>query len=119
MKMLTVHNLIVRRGGATVLDINDLNVERERVLALIGPNGAGKSTLLLTMAGLLKPSQGEIYYRGRPVDSSARRSEMRRSVFGVFKEPLLLNTSVFKNVALGLKFRRLSGDEIKKNVENA
>ncbi|MEE9912625.1 MAG: ABC transporter ATP-binding protein [Deltaproteobacteria bacterium] len=119
MKMLTVHNLIVRRGGVTVLDINDLNVEQERVLALIGPNGAGKSTLLLTMAGLLKPSQGEIYYRGMPVDSSARRSEMRRSVSVVFQEPLLLNTSVFNNVALGLKFRRLSGDEIKKNVENA
>ncbi len=105
--ILTVQNLIVQRGGVTVLDISELNVEQGRILALIGPNGAGKSTLLLTMAGLLKPSQGKIYYKGLPVDSSASRSNMRRSVSVVFQEPLLLNTSVYKNVALGLKFRHL------------
>ena len=62
--ILTVQNLIVKRGGVTVLDISELNVEQGRILALIGPNGAGKSTLLLTMAGLLKPDQGKIYYQG-------------------------------------------------------
>lgn len=117
--ILTVQDLIVRRGGVTVLDIGALSVEESRILALIGPNGAGKSTLLLTMAGLLKPNQGKIYYRGTPIDSSASRSNMRRSVCVVFQEPLLLNTSVYKNVALGLRFRHLSNDEIKRNVENA
>jgi ABC-type multidrug transport system ATPase subunit len=82
MNIITVQNLIVRRGGATVLDIKELNVAQGRILALIGPNGAGKSTLLITMAGLLKPSQGKIYYHGKPVDSSASRSHMRRSVSG-------------------------------------
>jgi tungstate transport system ATP-binding protein len=101
------------------LDISALNVEQGRILALIGPNGAGKSTLLLTLAGLLKPSQGRIYYQGRTVDSSASRANLRRSVSVVFQEPLLLNTSVYKNVALGLKFRHLSNDEIQRNVENA
>ena len=117
--ILTVQNLIVRRGGATVLDISELNVETSRILALIGPNGAGKSTILLTMAGLLKPSQGKICYHGKPVDSSTSRSNMRRSVCVVFQEPLLLNTTVYKNVALGLKFRHLGNDDIKKNVESA
>lgn len=116
--ILTVQNLIVRRGGVTVLDISELNVEEGRILALIGPNGAGKSTLLLTMAGLLKPSQGRIYYQGLPVDSNASRSHMRRSISVVFQEPLLLNTSVYKNVALGFKFRHLNNDKIKKNVED-
>lgn len=117
--ILTVQNLIVRRGGVTVLDISELKVEQGRILALIGPNGAGKSTLLLTMAGLLKPDRGKIYYRGNPVDNSAGRSLMRRSVSVVFQEPLLLNTSVYKNVALGLKFRRLTGSEIEKSVEES
>ncbi len=114
--ILTVQNLIVQRGGVTVLDISELNVEEGRILALIGPNGAGKSTLLLTMAGLLKPDQGKIYYRGVPVDNNANRSRMRRNISVVFQEPLLLSTSVFKNVALGLKFRHLSGSEIQKSV---
>lgn len=116
MNLMTIQNLIVGRGGVTVLDIHELSVVQGRILALIGPNGAGKSTLLLTMAGLLKFSQGKLYYQGGKVDTSARRSSMRKSVSVVFQEPLLLNTSVFNNVALGLKFRHLTGGEIEKSV---
>ena len=117
--ILTVENLIVKRGGVTVLDIHELNVEENRSLALIGPNGAGKSTLLLTLAGLLKPSQGKIHYKGQPVATSAERANMRRAAAVVFQEPLLLNTTVYKNVALGLKFRHLGNNEITRNVEEA
>lgn len=117
--ILTFQNLVVRLGGVKVLDINKLQVEDGRILALIGPNGAGKSTLLLTMAGLLKPSQGKLYYKQKPVESGADRAVMRRNIAVVFQEPLLLNTSVYKNVALGLKFRHLSQGEIRKNVEDA
>ncbi|HBI47486.1 MAG TPA: ABC transporter ATP-binding protein, partial [Smithella sp.] len=117
--MMKIENLILRRGGVTVLDIPELHVQRERILAIIGPNGAGKSTLLLTMAGLLKPDHGKIYYQGNPVDSRASRSDMRRRISVVFQEPLLLNTSVYKNVALGLKFRHLTGSEIEKSVDES
>jgi tungstate transport system ATP-binding protein len=117
--LIKMENIVVRRGGVTVLDIGELNVGQGRIIALIGPNGAGKSTVLLTMAGLLKPDQGKIYYRGNSVNTSANRSQMRRSVSVVFQEPLLLNTSVFKNVALGLQFRHLHNNEIKINVESA
>ena len=117
--LIKIENIIVQRSGVTVLDIGDLNVERGRILALIGPNGAGKSTLLLTLAGLLKPSQGRLYLQGLPVETHAGRAILRRNAAVVFQEPLLLNTSVYKNVALGLRFRHLSNDEIKRNVENA
>jgi tungstate transport system ATP-binding protein len=119
MIIMAIQNLIVRRSGVTVLDIHELNIKQGRILALIGPNGAGKSTLLLTMAGLLKPTLGKIAYRGMPVDSSASRSRMRRSVCVVFQEPLLLNTSVYKNVGLGLKFRHLNDKEIEKSVSES
>ena len=117
--LIKVENIVVERSGVKVLDIGKLNVEQGRIMALIGPNGAGKSTLLLTMAGLLKPRKGRIYYQGKPIDSRGSRANLRRSVSVVFQEPLLLNTSVYKNVALGLKFRHLSNDEIQKNVESA
>jgi tungstate transport system ATP-binding protein len=45
--------------------------------------------------------------------------QMRRKFAVVFQEPLLLNTSVFKNVALGLKFRHLTGNEIEKSVDES
>jgi tungstate transport system ATP-binding protein len=53
------------------------------------------------------------------VDSRASRSDMRRRISVVFQEPLLLNTSVYKNVALGLKFRHLTGSEIEKSVDES
>lgn len=117
--LMKIEDIILRRGGVTVLDIPELHVRQGRILAIIGPNGAGKSTLLLMLAGLLKPNEGNIYYRGMPIDSSASRSNMRRSVSVVFQEPLLLNTSVYKNVALGLKFRHQTGSEIEKSVNES
>ena len=43
----------------------DLRVERGELLAVIGPNGAGKSTLLQVLAGIIRPSEGEVDVRGR------------------------------------------------------
>ena len=67
--LIKIENIILQRGGSTVLDIRELQVRQGRILALIGPNGAGKSTLLLMLAGLLKPRQGKVYFQGRPVES--------------------------------------------------
>jgi len=117
--IIHVKNLIVRRGPVTVLDISDFKVARGRILALIGPNGSGKSTLLLTLAGLLRPTSGQLFFQGMPVVDRTSLSILRRNASVVFQEPLLLNDTVYKNVALGLKFRRLTGDETKKSVDEA
>ena len=63
--LMKIENIILQRGGATVLDISEFHVKCGRILALIGPNGAGKSTLLLMLAGLLKPRQGKVYFAER------------------------------------------------------
>lgn len=117
--LMKVENIILRRGGVTVLDIPELHVQQNRILALIGPNGAGKSTLLLMLAGLLKPEQGKIYFQGSPIETRAELSMLRRNVSVVFQEPLLLNSPVFDNVALGLKFRKIGSEEIKIRVHKA
>ncbi|KUG22543.1 abc-type tungstate transport system, atp-binding protein [hydrocarbon metagenome] len=116
---MKIENIILYRGGVTVLDIPELAVRQGRILALIGPNGAGKSTLLLMLAGLLKPEQGKLYFQGMPLESRADLAMLRRNVSVVFQEPLLLNSNVFENVALGLKFRKISKDEIKARVQKA
>ena len=117
--LIKIENILLQRGGATVLDISEFKVPQGRILALIGPNGAGKSTLLLMLAGLLKPQQGKIYFQGMPVEKRADLTILRRNAAVVFQEPLLLNNSVYDNVALGLKFRRLRNDEIIKSVQRA
>ncbi|MEW6219109.1 MAG: ABC transporter ATP-binding protein [Thermodesulfobacteriota bacterium] len=108
--LLAAYDLVLARGGATVLRIGELAVAKGEVLALIGPNGAGKSSLLLALAGLLPLAGGQLCLHGRPV----ARGELlpyRRRLAVVFQEPLLLNSSVADNVATGLKLRGVGGRE--------
>lgn len=114
--ILEVSNLRVRRGGRLILDIDHLTVQEGEVLAVIGPNGAGKSTLLLALARLLKPDSGELSHRGRSIHSEDDLTYRRRIAL-VLQEPLLLNRSVFDNVAAGLRFRGTPKEEVTQVVE--
>jgi heme ABC exporter ATP-binding subunit CcmA len=63
-------------GPLRVLRGLDLRLDRGEVLMVLGPNGAGKTTLLRTLAGLLRPSAGEVRILGRrlaPGETEARR----------------------------------------------
>lgn len=116
MPILEVKNLEVKRGGTNILNIPFLSIQKGEILSLIGPNGAGKTTLLQTLSHLLKPHQGEIFFAGEKVDSNHSIFEFRRKLSMVFQEPLLFDTTVFENVASGLKIRRLKGREIRDRV---
>jgi tungstate transport system ATP-binding protein len=111
--ILEVKNLQVKRGGVSVLEISRLLVPERKFLCLIGPNGAGKSTLLLALSCLLKSYQGEIIFRGQRLGSNHTVFDYRRNLAMVFQEPLLFDTTVFENVASGLKIRGMRHDEIR------
>lgn len=115
--IIEVKNLKVNMGGSTILDVPSLAIKEGETLSLIGPNGAGKSTLLQTLAFLLKPSAGEIYFKGQLVKTNSSLRQYRRKVAVVFQEPLLFDAPVFHNVASGLKIRRREKKEIRERVE--
>lgn len=114
--MITAHGLCVRRGSRTVLDVPEITVATGEVLAVIGPNGAGKSTLLQALA-LLLPAKMTYWLGGRQVRLPREALALRRQMAVVFQEPLLLDGSVFDNVAIGLRLRRLPGRAIKDRVK--
>ena len=114
--LLKSEDLQVRRGGVTVLDIPALIVHSGQTLALIGPNGAGKSTLLLTLACLLTPYQGRIFFGENEIDARHGDCNYRRHIAMVFQEPLLFNATVFDNVASGLRIRGVGRTEIERTV---
>ncbi len=114
--ILEVHNLQFKRGNRKILNIDHFALHERETIALIGPNGAGKSTLLQVMALLLKPTRGTVEFRGVPA-TSRNALAIRRRMAVVFQEPLLLNTTVYENVATGLKLRGVPQGEIKKRVD--
>jgi tungstate transport system ATP-binding protein len=114
--ILEAKDIQVIRGGTLLLDISSFLMHEGEILSLIGPNGAGKTTLLQTLSYLLKPFQGELFFRGKKVERNHSILEYRRKLAMVFQEPLLFDTTVFGNVASGLKIRGMKKDEIHNRV---
>lgn len=115
--LLEIDDLAVRRDGRLVLDIKSLTVQKGEVLAIVGPNGTGKSSLLLALARLLRHETGRIAWEGAPL-SAQDSLAYRRRIALVLQEPLLLDISVFENVALGLRFRGVPGAQITERVDH-
>jgi len=114
--LVEIRNLLVKRGEHPALQLDSLDIQKSEVLAIVGPNGAGKSTLLLTLARLLRPKRGEIIFNGQKAGDEPDTAYRRRIAL-VLQDPLLFDTSVFENVASGLKFRGVVKGEIKPRVD--
>ena len=117
--ILEVRGIRIRKGGADVLNLPHLAVAPGETLSLIGPNGAGKSTLLLGLSGIEQPCAGELLFRGERVPAGAAALAYRRRVAMVFQEPLLFDTTVFGNVASGLRLRNLPKAEIARRASES
>ena len=110
--MIEIKNLNFSYGDENILyDIN-LKVSKNTTCAVIGPSGCGKTTLLYTLAGLLNDNEGDILINGK-------RQEGNRKETGVILQDygLLPWKTVWNNVALGLKARRINKLEINKRVK--
>ena len=65
--VITAQGLVLQHRGSRVVDQVSLALPERGAIALIGPNGAGKSSLLSMLAGLQTPSQGQVLWRGAPL----------------------------------------------------
>ena len=95
--------VVKRFGDFTAVQALDLEITRGEFLAIMGPSGCGKTTTLRMLAGLERPSEGEIRLNGRrmnEVTASARDTPMVWQNLALF--PFL---NVVKNVEFGLKMR--------------
>ncbi|HBC92045.1 MAG TPA: ABC transporter ATP-binding protein [Pelotomaculum sp.] len=113
--IIEVKNLNLTKGKKKILDIEYFSLEEGEAVALIGPNGAGKSTFMQVLMLLQRPTGGELFFKGDRVDWKNPIAYRRRMAM-VFQEPLLLDTTVYHNVASGLKLRGFKADTIPAKV---
>lgn len=93
----------------------DLEIRDGEFLALLGPSGSGKTTLMRLIAGLEKPTEGQIIIDGEVVNEVPPRS---RGIAMVFQSYALYpHKTVFKNIAFPLVVEGLKKQEIRKKVE--
>ena len=66
--LLEMRNVSRRFGGLRAVSNVTMSIGKGRVVGLIGPNGAGKTTLVNLISGMLKLSEGEMWFDGRRID---------------------------------------------------
>ncbi len=113
--MIQFQDLHKSFGAKPVLAGFTLTVPDQETVVIIGYSGTGKSVALKHVVGLLQPDAGDVIVDGRAVSTLERDALMalRRDIGFVFQFAALFDSmSVFDNVALGLRRRDLSDDDI-------
>lgn len=117
MTQVHLHKLNkVFHGGENVHAVKNLELEiaSGKITALLGPSGCGKTTTLKTIAGLLRPTSGDITFDG---DSVLGIPPEKRGAAMVFQNYLLFPyMTVGENVGFGLRMRHIEKNTIKKKV---
>ena len=115
--MITLEQMEYHVSGRKILAISELVIEKGHIFGIMGPNGAGKSTLLKLLSLLDSPTRGAIYFKGEKISPHTITLEQRRKFAIALQQSLLLNTTVFQNIALGLKIRKMPRKVIKQKVD--
>lgn len=116
--MIEIRNLHHRYpDGTYALKGINLNISKGELFLICGPNGSGKTTLLRIMAGLIKPSKGELYINGFNPNSTM----FRKMVGIIFQDPdtQIIGETVKEDIAFGPENMGLPKQEIEERVNKA
>ncbi len=112
---VSVRGLALSYGAVQVLKALDLDIMDGEFLVLLGPSGCGKSTLLNCVAGLLEPSDGSVFIKGKNVTWEEPKD---RGIGMVFQSYALYpQMTVERNLSFGLRVSGLPKEEIEKRVK--
>lgn len=93
--LLQISGLTKRFGGLVAVNNVSFSVREKEILSVIGPNGAGKSTLFKLISSFLRPTSGEVLFKGERISDLAPHIAARKGVVRTFQE-----TTIFKNMSV-------------------
>lgn len=116
MATVTLDHLSKSFGSVPAVQDVSLTIAQGEFLALLGPSGCGKTTTLLMLAGIYRPSSGELRFDGRVVNDVPPR---QRNIGMVFQSYALYpHLTVYENLAFPLRLRRQPRAVIQQKVAN-
>lgn len=114
-KILEIKDLKVQFGGIKAVDGISIDVEKGKIVTLIGANGAGKSTTLRSVAGIIRPQEGEIFFEGENITGLSPDKIVAR---GIAMCPegrrVFPNLTVLENLKIGAYLR---SDDFSSDIE--
>jgi multiple sugar transport system ATP-binding protein len=104
MASIRLANLTKQFGKVTAVDTLDLTVNHGEFVALLGPSGCGKTTTMNMIAGMERPTRGDVYFDEQPMKDVPLGS---RNVGFVFQNyAIFTHMTVYENLSFGLRVRR-------------
>ena len=101
--ILSIEHVAVHFGGLVAISDMSFQVREGELVSLIGPNGAGKTTAFNVVTGFLRPTKGEVHFRGTPLHHLKPHEVAETGLVRTFqKTSLFSNNTVFENVLTGL-----------------
>ncbi|MGI8591902.1 MAG: ATP-binding cassette domain-containing protein [Nakamurella sp.] len=106
-------------GSVNALTDIELDVAAGSVVAIVGDNGAGKSTLVKILAGVHRPTSGEVLFHGKPVEMADPSEAISLGIATVFQDLALCeNLNVVENLFLGRELSPLRMDEVQMEIKS-
>lgn len=114
MSIIKVNKVFYALKKSSILYNITFSLDKKEVVSIVGPSGSGKSSILKIIAGLIKPSSGQVFSYDKIISSKEILLPTgKRNIALMFQEDVLFpHLSVFKNIAFGIKSKNIKEKEI-------
>lgn len=115
--LLEFKNIVAAYGSITALKNVTFNVEEGQVVSLIGANGAGKTSTMRTITGLLKPSEGQVFFNGEDVTGLPAHKLVEKGISLVPEgRQIIEGLTVYENLEMGA-YQRKDKEGVKEDID--
>jgi len=116
---LETKGLVKKYGQRRVVDGLDISVNRSEIVGLLGPNGAGKTTTFYMIVGIIKPTEGKVFFDEEDISKKSIHERCRIGMGYLAQEASIFrNLTVEQNIMAILETMKLSPRERKRRLES-
>ena len=116
--LIRTEDLVKAYRGRTVVQGVSVNVNAGEIVGLLGPNGAGKTTTFYMIVGLIRPTRGRIFFKGRNISGKAMFERARMGMGYLAQEPSIFRKlTVAENIMAILETRRMTSRQRKQRLD--